>query len=69
MQLLQRFYDTQDGSILLQGTSIKTLALTDLRTHVGVVPQEPVVFAASALDNIRYGRPDATTDEVVAAVS
>jgi ATP-binding cassette subfamily B protein len=67
MQLLQRFYDTQDGSILLQGTSIKTLALTDLRTHVGVVPQEPVVFAASALDNIRYGRPDATNDEVVAA--
>ena len=67
MQLLQRFYDTQDDSILLQGTSIKTLALTDLRTHVGVVPQEPVVFAASALDNIRYGRPDATNDEVVAA--
>lgn len=67
MQLLQRFYDTQSGSILLQGTAIKQLALDDLRAHVGVVPQEPVVFAASAMDNIRYGRPDATDDEVISA--
>ncbi len=67
MQLLQRFYDTQSGSILLQGTAIKQLALDDLRAHVGVVPQEPVVFAASAMDNIRYGRPCATDDEVINA--
>jgi ATP-binding cassette, subfamily B, bacterial len=67
MQLLQRFYDVQSGSILLQGTAIQSLALHNLREHVGVVPQEPVVFAASAMDNIRYGRPDASDDEVKAA--
>jgi ATP-binding cassette, subfamily B, bacterial len=67
MQLLQRFYDVQSGSILLQGTAIQSLALHNLREHVGVVPQEPVVFAASAMDNIRYGRPNASDDEVKAA--
>ena len=67
MQLLQRFYDAQSGSLLLHGTPIQQLAIDDLRTHVGVVPQEPVVFAASALDNIRYGRPDASQEEAVAA--
>jgi len=66
-QLLQRFYDPQGGAILLDGVDLRQLALHDLRAHVGVVAQEPVIFSASALENIRYGRPGASDDEVRAA--
>jgi len=67
IQLLQRFYDTQAGEIKLNGVAIKSLDLTDLRQHIGVVPQEPVVFAATAYENILYGRPDASEADVIAA--
>jgi ATP-binding cassette subfamily B protein len=66
-QLLLRFYDPQQGSIAIDGVPIAALRLQDLRAHVGLVPQEPVIFSASALENIRYGRPDAGEEEVHAA--
>lgn len=66
-QLLLRFYDPQQGQIVLDGVPINQLRLTDLRERVGVVPQDAVIFSANALDNIRYGCPSATDAEVVAA--
>jgi len=66
-QLLLRFYDPQAGVITLDGVPIAALRLQDLRSRIGVVPQEPVVFSASALENIRYGRPGASDEEVKAA--
>ncbi len=67
LQLLLRFYDSQAGRILLDGVAIDRLSLQDLRERVAIVPQEPVIFSASALENIRYGRPDASDDAVKAA--
>jgi ATP-binding cassette, subfamily B, bacterial len=66
-QLLLRFYDPQEGSIALDGVEIRALGLHALREAVGIVPQDTVVFAADAMENIRYGRVDATDDEVIAA--
>jgi ATP-binding cassette subfamily B protein len=66
-QLLLRFYDPQSGRITLDGTDIAAADPQDLRRRIGLVPQEPVVFAADALTNIRYGRPDASEAEVRAA--
>ena len=66
-QLLLRFYDPQDGAIEVDGAPIRALRLQDLRSRIGLVPQEPVIFSASALENIRYGRPEASHDEVFAA--
>jgi ATP-binding cassette subfamily B protein len=66
-QLLLRFYDPQAGQILLDGVPIQRVALADLRQRMAIVPQEPVIFSASALENIRYGRPDASDDAVRAA--
>ncbi|RYY91737.1 MAG: ATP-binding cassette domain-containing protein, partial [Comamonadaceae bacterium] len=66
-QLLLRFYDPQSGSIALDGMPIDALRLQDLRSRIALVPQEPVVFSASAMENIRYGRPDASDAEVLAA--
>ncbi|SEL88374.1 ATP-binding cassette, subfamily B [Variovorax sp. YR750] len=66
-QLLLRYYDPQSGRLLLDGAPLASLALPELRTRIGLVPQDAVIFSASALDNIRYGRPEATTEEVQAA--
>jgi ATP-binding cassette subfamily B protein len=66
-QLLQRFYDPREGVVRLDGVDVRQLALSELRARVGVVPQEPVIFSASALENIRYGRPSASEQEVLAA--
>ena len=77
-QLLQRFYDVDGGGqtgrqnapagrILLNGVDIRDLTLDTLRAHTGTVPQDAVIFSASAMDNIRYGRPDASDEEVMAA--
>ncbi|TXL78748.1 ATP-binding cassette domain-containing protein [Vineibacter terrae] len=65
--LLQRFYDPQAGKIRLDGVDISQVRLADLRARMAIVPQEPVLFSASALDNIRYGRPEASDAEVRAA--
>ena len=66
-QLLLRFYDVSDGCIRLNGQDIRDLPLHELRGKIAVVAQEPVIFSANALENIRYGRPAASDDEVVAA--
>ncbi len=63
-QLLLRFYDPQEGHVCLDGVDVKDLDPTELRGRTGLVPQAPVIFAASAWDNIRYGRPGASDDEV-----
>ncbi|MEM7597953.1 MAG: ABC transporter transmembrane domain-containing protein [Pseudomonadota bacterium] len=67
IQLLQRFYDPDAGQILVDGVPIQTLMRADLRGAMAMVPQEPVVFADSAMENIRFGRLDATDAEVEAA--
>jgi ATP-binding cassette subfamily B protein len=65
--LLMRFYAPQHGEVMLDGVPIDHMDLSDLRQRIGVVPQEPVVFSGSVMDNIRYGKPDATDQEVHAA--
>ncbi|MCP5261827.1 MAG: ABC transporter transmembrane domain-containing protein [Burkholderiaceae bacterium] len=66
-QLLLRFYDPQSGSIALNGVPTRELSLEDLRQHIGIVPQDAVIFSANAMENIRYGKPGASDDEVKAA--
>jgi ATP-binding cassette subfamily B protein len=66
-QLLLRFYDTTSGVIRFNGQDIRRLALRELRSKIAIVSQEPVIFSASALENIRYGRPTASDEEVKAA--
>ena len=65
--LLLRFYDPQAGRIVLDGVPISEMSLHDLRSRIGIVPQEPVIFSGSAMDNIRYGKPTATDAEVLVA--
>ncbi len=65
--LLLRYYDPIRGSIRLDGVPIERLSLQDLRARVGIVPQDPVIFASSAMENIRYGRPGASDEDVRAA--
>ena len=65
--LLLRYYDPAAGSIVLDGTLIQHMNLHDLRSRIGIVPQDAVIFSANAMENIRYGRPDATDTEVRAA--
>jgi len=66
-QLLLRFYDPNAGRLCFDGVDIRDLEPLALRRHVGLVPQEPVIFSANAWENIRYGRPEAGDDEVRAA--
>ncbi|MGV0961146.1 MAG: ABC transporter transmembrane domain-containing protein [Limnohabitans sp.] len=65
--LLMRFHDPQLGRILLDGVPIAHMDLHDLRSRIAVVPQEPVIFSGTVAENIRYGRPDASLQEVQAA--
>lgn len=66
-QLMLRFYDPQQGSVLLDGVDIKYLDLHALRNAIGIVPQDTVIFSENAMENIRYGRVGATDEEVIAA--
>ncbi|HEY0587850.1 MAG TPA: ABC transporter transmembrane domain-containing protein [Pseudoduganella sp.] len=66
-QMLLRFYDPQSGAIRLDGTDIRLLDLHTLRGAIGIVPQDTVIFSADAMENIRYGRADATDQEVIQA--
>ncbi len=65
-QLLLRYYDPQAGAIRLDGVDIRDLDLHTLRDAIGIVPQDTVIFSADAMENIRYGRPDASDEEVIA---
>ena len=67
LQLLLRFYDPFLGTVAVDGVDISRVRPADVRARMALVPQETVIFAASAFDNIRYGRPDASEDEVHAA--
>ena len=66
-QLLLRFYDVSAGDVLLDGVPVKDMALHTLRERIGIVPQDSVIFSNDAMENIRYGRPLASDDEVIAA--
>ena len=65
--LILRFYDPQAGRILVDGADIKHCAPHDLRRAIALVPQDPVIFAASVTENVRFGRPDASTQQVMDA--
>ena len=65
--LMLRFYDPAAGRIVIDGTPVADMGLQGLRARMGLVPQDPVIFSANAMENIRYGRPEATDDEVRAA--
>ena len=65
--LLMRFHAPQHGDVLLDGVAVDQMALNDSRQRIGVVPQEAVVFSGTVMENIRYGKPEATDQEVQAA--
>ncbi|KAJ1399718.1 P-loop containing nucleoside triphosphate hydrolase [Sesbania bispinosa] len=69
VSLIERFYDPNEGQVLLDNVDIKTLQLKWLRDQIGLVNQEPALFATTILENILYGKPDATMAEVEAAAS
>ncbi|XP_008297780.1 ATP-dependent translocase ABCB1 [Stegastes partitus] len=64
IQLLQRFYDPQEGTVCIDGHDIRSLNVRYLREMIGVVSQEPILFATTITENIRYGRPDVTQGEI-----
>ncbi len=66
-QLLLRFYDPQRGTVFVDGVDVRTADPAAVRSRIAVVPQDPVIFATSVLENVRYGRPDASEAEVRAA--
>jgi ATP-binding cassette subfamily B protein len=67
VNLVPRFYDVSQGRVLFNGVDIRLLRQDSLLAHVGIVPQETVLFSGTVRDNIRYGRPDASDEEVVSA--
>src|SRR5207249_3381941 len=67
ISLLPRFYDAKSGRILLDGVDTKQIALKSLRDQISIVLQEPLLFSGSIAENIRYGRLEATMDDIIAA--
>ncbi|NXP59863.1 ABCBB protein, partial [Chloropsis cyanopogon] len=67
IQLIQRFYDPTDGMITLDGHDIRSLNIQWLRSQIGIVEQEPVLFATTIAENIRYGRDEATMEDIIKA--
>ena len=67
LSLLPRFYEVSEGAICVDGKDIRDVKLKDLREHIGIVQQDVYLFAGSIMNNIRYGRPDATDEEVLRA--
>lgn len=65
--LIARFYDVTGGAVTLDGNDVRTLPLSFLRNHIGLVQQEVYLFAGTIRDNIRYGREDASEDEIIRA--
>jgi ATP-binding cassette, subfamily B, heavy metal transporter len=66
-RLIYRFYDVRDGAVLVNGVDIRNVTQSSLRSAIGIVPQDTVLFNDTIYYNIRYGRPDATREEVIAA--
>jgi ATP-binding cassette subfamily B protein len=67
MQMLLRFYDPEIGSITIEGVNLRDMARHDFRKHIALVPQDAAIFAVSAMENIRFGRPEASDEDVIAA--
>ncbi|RME15397.1 MAG: ATP-binding cassette domain-containing protein [Alphaproteobacteria bacterium] len=67
IQLVQRFYDPTEGAVKIDGIDLRAMARADFRRQMALVPQDAVIFATTARENIRFGRPDATDEEVEAA--
>nr|WP_229499570.1 ABC transporter ATP-binding protein [Pseudoduganella ginsengisoli] len=67
VNLICRFYDVSEGAILLDGVDIRALAVSDYRRNIGLVLQEPFLFFGTIAENIAYGRPDATREQIIAA--
>jgi len=67
IDLVPRFYDASSGRVLIDGLDVRDIKEDSLLVHVGIVPQETILFSGTVLDNIRFGRPDATEEQVVAA--
>ena len=67
INMLTRFYDVQKGSVMIDGKDVRDVTLASLRKEVGVLMQDPFIFKGSIMENIRYGRPDATDEECIAA--
>lgn len=67
MNLLNRFYDVNSGKVTFDGTDVRDIQLTSLRNNVGIVLQDSVLFTGTVADNIRYGKPNASIDEVISA--
>jgi len=67
MQLIPRFYDPQSGRVLIDSIDVKNLNLRSLRSQIGMVAQETLLFSGTARDNLMYGRPDASEDQMIAA--
>jgi ATP-binding cassette subfamily B protein len=67
IHLIPRFYDVNSGRITVDGVDIRDVTLESLRTHIGIALQEPVLFSGTIRDNIKYGKPDATEEEVIEA--
>ena len=65
--LIPRFYEVSQGAVLIDGIDVRDMKLDDLRNHIGIVQQDVYLFAGTIMDNIRYGKPDATDEEVVRA--
>ena len=67
MQMLLRFYDPEIGGITIDGVNLRDMARHDFRQHIALVPQDAAIFAVSAMENIRFGRPEASDADVIAA--
>lgn len=67
INLLTRFYDVKEGSVKIDGVDVRDIKLKSLRNKVGVLMQDPFIFKGTVIENIRYGRPDATDEECIAA--
>lgn len=65
--LIPRFYDVTEGAVKIDGTDVRDIQLKSLRDHIGIVQQDVYLFVGTVYDNIRYGRPDATREEVIEA--
>jgi ATP-binding cassette subfamily B multidrug efflux pump len=67
INLIPRFYDVTGGKITVDGVDIKDATINSLRSHIGIALQEPILFSGTVRDNIRYGKPEASDEEVIAA--